>query len=190
MTVILKHLRYFRKKDNNKEAGLLTLIAAGGLWTKARKHETVPPMVEEPYCPHCGGDCVQDEYHLIWECPAIARATQKEIISTQWLRPRAAKQNQQELHDPSLGDKQQRHQAIMVYGATHISAMVTGLQRYPGASGSHYQHTTGAVFPLGCENSLHRRHSEPNTISEHSATGCGRHEQQHAKHQAFSPNRR
>ena len=85
MTVIKKHLKYFKKKELNAEAGLLTLVAAGGLWPKERKFGTQPPMVDNPLCPHCTGE-VQDDFHLFWGCPTLGLSKEKEIIKTQKLQ--------------------------------------------------------------------------------------------------------
>jgi hypothetical protein len=88
MTVIKKHLKYFKKKELNAEAGLLTLVAAGGLWPKERKFGTQPPMVDNPFCPDCTGE-VQDDFHLFWGCPALGLSKEKEIIKTQRLQHKA-----------------------------------------------------------------------------------------------------
>ena len=86
LSVLKRHISWFRKKERHKEAALLTTIAAGGIWPKARVAEGNPGM--DTTCPHCNSE-PQTLLHLFWECRCLQRDTDPRIRSTQHLKTKA-----------------------------------------------------------------------------------------------------
>ena len=66
LTVLIKHIKYYRDKGKQAKATLLQTIAAGGAWTNDRKHKA--GLVESPACQLCGAE-QQTDHHLFWICP-------------------------------------------------------------------------------------------------------------------------
>ena len=64
-----RHLRHLARKGQHGMAGMLTQVAVGGLWPRARRQSA--GLLDDGSCVLCGSGALQDEYHLAYECPAI-----------------------------------------------------------------------------------------------------------------------
>ena len=67
LSVLSRHIAWYKKKDRHREATLLTIIAAGGIWPRVRIAEGKAGM--DTTCPHCNNE-PQTLLHLFWECSA------------------------------------------------------------------------------------------------------------------------
>ena len=88
LTLLRKHIAWLRKKGNKQAAGLLVTIAAAGLWCQNRKYEASLTLTRA--CPWCGKE-VQDDYHLVWDCPVVNEDEHSDIVRTNYLRRHAKK---------------------------------------------------------------------------------------------------
>ena len=61
LTILKQCLNRLYKTHQNRDAGMLKLVAAGGIWTNGRKYEA--GLIDSPLCPDCQ-ICDEDEYHF------------------------------------------------------------------------------------------------------------------------------
>ena len=87
VTIIRREIGRMQKFGRHREAGLLRLIAAGGIWTQARKYEA--KLVTSPLCPYCESE-PEDDYHFFWGCPCLNQLNLPEVLRTRgprWCPP-------------------------------------------------------------------------------------------------------
>ena len=81
LTIIQRELRRMYARGRHAEAGLLKLIAAGGMWTQQRKFQA--GLVSNPFCPYCENEAEEDDYHFFWGCPQLKYSQLDAVRRTQ-----------------------------------------------------------------------------------------------------------
>jgi len=72
--------------QDRHEAAIMTAVAAGGIWTQARRAQA--GFASSPLCPRCQREA-ESLYHLVWGCPANLASGHRWVQSTNHLRHRA-----------------------------------------------------------------------------------------------------
>eukprot|EP00973_Karenia_brevis_P076285 10595275-Karenia_brevis.AAC.1 len=70
MYIVSRILKQLRRDGYENEAGILQVVARGGLLLNQRKADA--GYQRNPVCPLCKAD-VEDEEHIFWKCP-VAKA--------------------------------------------------------------------------------------------------------------------
>lgn len=76
-TVLKRTRSYLVKENKNIEAGLLSTIASGGIFSPQRATAIGYPT----RCPMCGKENANDA-HMFWHCPHIIRDSHSAIVKS------------------------------------------------------------------------------------------------------------
>ena len=88
---VRRQMKYYEKLDLPIQRSMLQSTCSGAIWPRYRLF--MEGMTDDPICPRCEhiGPQVETEYHRYWACPDNANITHPDVISSQYLIPKAAK---------------------------------------------------------------------------------------------------
>ena len=88
---VRRQMKYYEKLDLPVQKSMLQSTCSGAIWPRYRLF--MEGMVDDPICPRCEhiSPQVETEYHRYWACPDNCTMDHPDVVSSQYLIPRAQK---------------------------------------------------------------------------------------------------